>query len=654
MSNPPKHLYEFGQFRLDMERPRLTRDGEVIPLTPKALDVLSVLVQSGGNLVEKEDLMQKVWPDTFVEDGNLSVHIFALRKALGENAEGQGYIETLPKLGYRFVGSVQEVDPNGAELVVERHALSRVIVQEESDSHARATTPGPLALPARSETSREVFWTKRPSVVIMILLALALTGVLAYLWMSNKATAPATSAEVKSMAVLPFQSLSAEAEDEYLALGLTDMLITQFGHTRKVVVRPTSAVLKYTKTDQDAIAIGRRLGVQAVLEGSVQRAGERLRVTVRLFRVSDGAPLWAGKFDEKFSDIFTVEDSISQQVAVALRLHFEGTEQPWLRKRHTESTEAYQAYLKGRYFWNKRSADGLRRAIEYFNQAVEIDPTFPLPYVGLAESYDLLIYYSDLPPNDLFPKSRAAAMRALEIDSQLGEAHVPMARVKAYYEWDQVGAHKEFQRAVELSPNYDTARQWYGEYLTNVGKFEEGIVELKRALEIDPLSLAINVDLGTAFYSARQYDQAISQYRKTLEIDPDFPLCHSFLGMAYSAKGLNQESILEHQRAIALAGERPILLALLGHALATAGRKDEARTILAQLKERSNHGYIAPFNLVLLHVGLGDWEQAFGWLEKAYQEHDPWLLQFIRNYQHLDGLRSDPRFQDLLRRVGIT
>ncbi len=658
MSNQQRNLYEFGPFRFDPARPRLTRDGEIISLTPKALEILLVLVQDGGTLVEKEELMRKVWPDTFVEEGNLSVHIFALRKALGETIDGKGYIETIPKLGYRFIGSVQEIAPNGAELVVERHTLSRVVVEEELETAEDVVMARqPLALLPSDQTSHVVFW-RRPSVMIVVLLVLSFAGVLTYLWLSQNTKPPATSAEVKSMAVLPFKTLGGEASDEYLGLGLADALITQLSRTQQITVRPTSAVRKYVAVDQDAVAVGQALGVEAVLEGSVQRAGERIRVTVSLLRASDGVSLWVAKFDEKFTDIFTVQDAISNQVAKALLIDLTSGERQLLTKRYTENTEAYLEYLKGRYFWSKRTANDAEKAIQHFEQAIALDPNYALAYSGLADSYAIR---TALPPRVAIPRAMAAALKALELDAELAEGHVSLATIKELYEWDKAGAEREYKRAIELNPNYTLAHGLYSMYLTSMGRFDEGAAEAKRAEELDPLSPNMYIYAGWNFYNSRQYDRSIEEAQKAIHLDPNVSMAYNILVRAYAAKKMYTDAISlgqtlrssSEQKELMLSKERPLSLASLGYAYAVSGKTQEAHQILEELKELSAKTYVSPNHLAVIYAGLGDKERVLEYLEKTFEERDE-MQRFVKVSPIFDSLHLDPRFLELLRRVGLT
>jgi tetratricopeptide (TPR) repeat protein len=375
--------------------------------------------------------------------------------------------------------------------------------------------------------------------------------------------------------------------------------------------------------------------VEAVLEGSIQRSGERLRVTVRLLRVGDGVSLWAAEVNEKSRNIFAVQDSISQQVFRTLKLG--GEEQ--LPKRFTENTEAYQAYLKGRYFWNKRTEESLKRSIEYFQKAIELDPNYVLAHAGLADSYSLLVWNTGPLNPGLISKARIAARKALELDPTLAEAHASLAFISCWYEWDWQGAETEYKRAIELNPNYATAHHWYGEFLVLMGRFDEGFGQLKLAQQIDPLSLIISSDIGKMHFLARQSDHAIEQLQKTIEMEPAFPVSHLFLAMAYRQKGMYDEAFRELEEEGKVSGGRTIFPAVLAYCYAVSGRKAEARALLEQLKSRS----ATEFEIALILTGLGEKDRAFEWLEKAYYKRDPFLL-YLKVDPNLDSLRSDPRF----------
>jgi len=584
MNGRAKLYYEFESFRLDPAERLLLRDGHPVSLTPKAFDTLVLLVQNSGHLLEKDELLKSIWPDTFVEEANLANNISLLRRLLGQGAGGQQYIETQPKRGYRFVAAVKEVRDDASE-------------------------PDGEGVPA-GET-------------------------------------PEANA-VRTIAVLPFRSLRQEESDEYMELGITDVLITRLSNINEIVIRPTSAVRKYAALEQDPVAAGRELQVGAVLEGSIRKLADRYRITVQLVNVRDGISLWADKFDQKCADIFDVEDSISEQVAKALTLRLSGEQKRVLAKRYTGSTQAYHSYLKGRYHWNKWNKEGFRKAIEHFQQSIEHDPVYALAYTGLADAYGLLGLNGLLSPKEAMPRAEAAAVKALEIDEGLAEAHVPFACVRCWYHWDFAGAEQEFKRAIELNSNYAIAHQAYALYLTAMGRQAEAQCEIQVAQRIDPLSLALNAIEGFILYNAGEYDRAIEQSVKTIELDPNFHPAYERLGDSYLQKGMLAEAIAAFEKALALSGRSLFTLAELGSAYARSGRREETESVLDELKERFNKAYVSAW----IYAGLGENDSAFEWLEKAYEERDSSIV-YLKVDPRLTRLRSDRRFADLLRRINL-
>jgi len=452
--------------------------------------------------------------------------------------------------------------------------------------------------------------------------------------------------EIKSIAVLPFKLLTPDHNDEYFGLGMADALITSIGNLQQVVVRPTSAVRNYAAAEQDPVAAGRALKVDSVLEGSIQRNGERIQVTARLVSAQDGRSLWSGKFDEEFKDVFTLQDSICRQVVSALALQLTMAERELLAKHSTRDPEAYQLYLKGRYFWNLRTQQSLKKAAGYFQQAIEKDPTNALAYASLAQCYTLLS-----PREEFIPKTRAAAAaRALEIDSSLAEAHTALAHPSIFYEWDWPAGERELKKAIEINPNYPTARHWYALYLTAMGRLPEALKEMNRAQDLDPLSLVINTHLGNILYYSRQYDLAIEQYQKTLEMNPNFAMTHFYLGYAYLEKARYEESVAEFRKASSLGEDA---LENIGYSYGRWGKRDEARRILRELKKRSKQETDSPSDQALVFLGLGDKDQALRWLQKACVEEKPYWFIYLNVDPKFDGLRSNPGFRELLQCVGL-
>jgi DNA-binding winged helix-turn-helix (wHTH) protein/TolB-like protein/Tfp pilus assembly protein PilF len=660
--------YSFGPFELDPVQRLLLRRGKPVSLAPKAVETLLFLVENSGRLVDKEELMQRVWPDTFVEEGNLTTNIHLLRKVLGKGTKGQEYIETIPRRGYRFTAEVKENPIEGEGLAVRADVKPGGVIEERqelpptTESQAQAGVTAAIAgisAPATEEAQRIVPKAglgARPitQAVAAGILLLGLVVVWTRIRRQRGLEPSEVKAGVRSIAVLPLKPLNSDPDDEYLGLGMADALITCLGNLHQVVVRPVGDVRKYANTEQDPIVAGRELKVDTVLEGSIQRMQDRMRVTVRALRVDDGVQLWGGEFDEKFSDVFAVEDSISKRVAGALALELTGDEQRRLSRRFTGNSEAYELYLRGRYFWNKGSGDGFKKGVGYFERAIQKDPKFALAYSGLADSYILMGSYShgQIPPREAMSKARAAAERALAIDDTLAEAHASLAFAKLNYDWDWLGAEKEFHRALELGPNDARTHHWYSNYLIAMGRTQEALAESRRALELSPTDVAINEHLGWAYLMARQYDEAIEHCRVTLELDPDFVQAHRVLSLADLYRGHYEVAISGLQKGVQSAGADPVALALLARAYALSGRAAEARHLLRELEELSKQRYVSPADIGVLYGDLGEKDEAFQWLGKAYDERSNFLIN-LKVDPALDSLRSDPRFAALAARIGL-
>lgn len=639
-----RHFYQFGPFRIDAEKRLLMREGEAVPLKPKTFDMLLALVQHHGQVLEKDVLMGMLWPDSDVEESNLPLHISALRKALGESPNERGYIVTVPGRGYRFVADVEELDNEGQDLIVERYTQSTILIQEQiasPDDEIRAL-PAPRVFSGR-------FKLVLAGLSILVVISLLAAGL--WLGLSKKTERQPGNLLIQSLAVLPFRQLGAGG-DEYLGIGIADSLITKLSNLREIKVRPTSAVLKYSNEPKQPADSGRELGVEAILEGSIHRDGENVRVNVQLVRIADGSTLWAEKFDERFTDIFKIEDSISRQVAESLAPKLTGKEREVVAKHYTENTEAYQLYMNGRYHGSKVTPEAVKKSIDYLIQATEKDPGYALAFAGLSGVYGSLPLNSDARPRDVFPKAKQAAERALEIDAQLSESHDSMGTISFWFDWDWAKAESHFKRALDLNPNNPGARFNYAHLLYNSGRFEKGDIEVRRALELDPLSLIINSITGQFLFEARQYDQAIDQLNKALEIEPHFWLTHLFLGKVYVQKGMYNEALIESQKALQFSGGNTEASSLIGYTHAVSGNKEQAEKVLGELKELSKQRYVPASNIALIYNGLGETDQALDWLEKAYDERDVHLT-FLKTGPHWDSIRKEPRFTSLLQRAGF-
>ena len=463
---------------------------------------------------------------------------------------------------------------------------------------------------------------------------------------------PRVRKAIDSLAVLPFSNMSGDPEAEYLSDGITESIINSISQLGKLRVVPRSRVFRYKGYDFDPQEAGRALNVRAVLSGRVVQRGDTLIIRTELVDVANESQLWGEQYSRKFADILTVQEEIATEISQKLQLRLTREEKKQLAKRYTENIRAYQTYLKGRYCWSRRTEESLKKGIDYFQQAIREDPNYALAYVGLADSYNLLGWYSVLPSKEVFPKAKEAASKALEIDDRLPEAHASMAYAMFLYDWEYLAAEKEFKRAVQLRPGYGTARHWHAELLIATGRTDEAIDEAKRALETDLLSLIINALVGWVFYHARQYDQAIKHHRETLEMDADFVPSHLFLGQAFEQVGRFEEAIAEFQKAIRLSGGSTQIVAALGHAYAVSGNRNGAIRILEELEQLSKQRYVTPLDIAFVYAGLNQRDQAIEWLEKAYEERSCNLV-YVKIDPRLEPLHSDPRFQDLLRRMNF-
>ena len=459
---------------------------------------------------------------------------------------------------------------------------------------------------------------------------------------------------IDSIAVLPFVNASADPNLEYLSEGIADSIADRLSQLPGLRVVPLSKVSRYKNRDVDPQQVGNDLGVRAVLVGRVMQRGESLSIRTELVDVAQVSRLWGEQYNRKLSDILAIQEEIAHEISETLRVHLSGEVKKRLTKRYTENIEAYQLYLQGRYFWNRRTDENLRKAAGLFQQAIDKDPNYALAYSGLADSYALLggPVYAAEPSNRTVTRAKTAALKALEIDNTLAEAYTSLGYIASTYEWDFPSAEKNFKRAIELNPNYATVHHWYGlNYLSYMGRHEEAILETQRAVELEPLSLIINASYGRAYTHARQYDKAIEQFRKTIELDPSFSRAHFYLGWAYEGKGMFNEAIAEYETARAL-DHSPVITASLAHALAMSGKRGEAKKLLDELNELSDSRYVSAYDIALIHIGLGDTDSAFQLLEKAYQERSS-SLSWLRVDARLDQLRSDSRFADLMRRIGL-
>ena len=631
---PSAHrILEFGPFRLDPAERVLVRDGRPVPLTLKAFDVLLLLVQNNGHIVEKGELMNRVWAGSFVEEGNLKVTVSMVRKALGDTQGDERYIETVARRGYRFVTEVREITES-IDVVLRERTRESLTIDE-------------ISFGSRRRLSRGL----QPWVIAVVLIVFGFVG--GFFLFRNRTKSLETSAQaapIKSIAVLPFRPLIASNRDELLEIGIAETLIMRLNRIGSLKVPPTGAIRKYNRLDQDPLAAGRELQVESVLDGSLQREGDRLRVTVRLMRVADGETLWTEKFDEKVTEIFGLEDRLSERLVSALSVRLTAEQRQVLVKHYTENTEAYRLYLQGNY--STRTEDRFNKSLEYYNEAIRLDPSYALPYAGLADTYMRLGQLNYLPANESYPKTLTAASKALELDERLLIAHIIMGDCKLNYEWNPSEAERHFKRAIELDPEDSWAHSAYGSYLQKVGRFDEAINEKKRTRELAPTNAAEISNLGWTYYYAGKYPEAIAVYKQAMELNPRFPWAHVGLGRTYLSKGQHEEAIAELNNAISLSEGNVRAIGMLGYAYAVTGKHAEARRLIADLEILSRQKYVPAYFIAIIHAGLGDRDQTFAWLERAFSERYP-SMTLLKTETVFDSVRSDPRFANLMRRVGI-
>jgi serine/threonine-protein kinase len=533
-----------------------------------------------------------------------------------------------------------------------KHGVKIDIVNLYTNEVGNAALPNKLK-DKRVKSVTSLSRSAKPLIGAALLAIIALAGFFLYRNEQKSAGLPlAAILPGKSIAVLPFKPLVASTRDEVLEAGMADTLIAKLSTSREIFVPSLTSVRKYDDPKHDSVATGRALHVNSVLEGNLQKAGDRIRVTARLINVADGTSIWSGKFDEKFTDVFGVQDAIAEKVATALAVPLNEEDRKRLTKRYTDNTEAYQLYLTGRFYWNKYSEEGYRKSIEYFKQAAEKDPNYALAYAGLADSYSLLGEMSMVPAGETFPQARAYAEKALKLDDTLSEAHLSLGIVKLFYDWDFTGAGKELLRAKELDPKNAQVYHFYGHYLELTGRFDEAISETKRGVQLEPTNLIINSEVGFAFYVARRPDPAIEQLRKTLDLDSTFSYASYEMAQALEQKGAYQEAITELTRAKPISAEWSWIVGDLGYVDALLGKRPEAEKIIQELKERTEREYIDPVLIAYIYIALGDKGEAFAWMDKAYRERSG-MICWLQIEPKFDPIRSDPRFADLVHRMGL-
>ncbi|MGK2855819.1 MAG: tetratricopeptide repeat protein [Thermoanaerobaculia bacterium] len=609
----PTPIFAFGAFVVDPAARQLLRDGSPTPLTPKAFDVLCALLQNAGRTVTKEELMRAAWPDSIVDEGNLAFQISTLRKALGDRGSEDRYVVTVPGQGYQFVRPVRVIEHEELELAIEERDTTAITIEEPSSRSAWILAAGAVAILLISALAWGVIWR-------------------------NRATVP-VSREIQSLAVLPFKPIVPAERDEALELGMADALISRIGGNGKLLVRPLTAVRGYGGIEQDAVDAGRELGVDAVLDGTILSTGDRIRVTARLVRVADNVQIWSGQFDERSSEILSVQDSISRRLSRELDL----TPAAGRVRIATASEEAYRAYALGRLHYFRSHSVEVDKAIGHFKRAIALDEEYADAWAGLADSYAILPISADREPRENYGLARQAAMRAIELDPSSAEAYMTLGTVKFFHDWDWSGSEADFLRALELDPGSAIAHIRYAHLLSNTGRHEEAMVEARRAQRIDPLSLIINTLTGQFSLQAGDVDEGIRQLRHTLELDPDYWIARMNLGKAYEMRGEYDRALEELEKCRGRSGDNVEPLWMIGYIHGLRGEREKAQAVVDELLEAAGSRHIPAAKIALVYIGMGNRDEAFRWLFKACRDRDR-TLAFLDANPRFRKLEDDPRF----------
>ncbi|HEY6802090.1 MAG TPA: winged helix-turn-helix domain-containing protein [Pyrinomonadaceae bacterium] len=633
MNQRALHYYEFGPFRLNATERLLQRGSDPVPLTPKVFDTLLVLVENSGHVLEKNELMQQLWPDSFVEESSLTQNISLLRRALSDPGVEENYIETIPKRGYRFVGSVQErseiSNGNG-------HAVEKVETGPDNTIHVSS-------VPA---TSPPTPFAKKYAVALSAVVVVG-TLIAAFYWYRNHLRA--ANFAPRSVAVLPFKTIGTNSENDLLGLGMADAMIIKLSRLDQLTVLPTSSIYRFTNRDRNPVAIGKELGVEGVLDGTVQRDGDWVRVTAQLIRLSDGKTVWSGKFDERYNSIFTLQDSISDQLLSSLYPQVAGEQK---KKAHlTDNTQAYQNYITGLYFWNRRTKDNLSKAISYLEQAVAQDPNFAEAHAILADCHYLRLtdeYAAGGSPEESLKQARISAAKALELDDSLAEAHTVNAGLRLS-DRNFEGAGREFQRALELNPNYAVAHVRYAYFLYSSRLLDQALFHMRRAQQLDPVSSVTNGALAGMLYSARDYDESIRYSKKALELEPTTLAPQLNLGEAYVQKRMFNEAQAAFENVRYTSPD--YYCWEMAYSYALAGKRAEADRMLAEYEKRSSDGYRMHYNYALVYGAMGEKDKAFAELDQM--NAGPFMLAGVKYDPQFDPLRGDPRFREYMKKHGL-
>jgi TolB-like protein/DNA-binding winged helix-turn-helix (wHTH) protein/Tfp pilus assembly protein PilF len=641
-------IVRFGVFEVDLSAAELRKNGLRLKLPEQPFQILTMLLERPGEIITRDDLRNRLWrTDTFVDfDHGLNNAVMRLREVLGDSSDNPRFVETIPRRGYRFLAHVDESFPATAARGSADAGTNQIVVP------AAAGQPSPAVLPA---ANRQTVKKRRIEIAILaglVAAALITVAVAARYFAARNTISGLGVKQSTSLVVLPLENLSGDQEQDYFADGMTDELIANLAKIRSLRVVSRSTAMAYKHTRKPLSEIANELHVDAVVEGTVLRVDQRVRITAELVQVSTDHHLWAETYESQIGDVLALQNRVSSAIVNEIRINLSPQDRERLARNPAIAPEAYENYLKGRFYWNKRTDENLNKAISYFSQATAQDSRYALAYAGLSDCYSIVgaTIFGSMPVSEAAPKAREAARHALEIDPTLAEAETPLATLKFNYDWDWSGAEDDFQHAIQLNPSYATAYQRYSLFLMAMGRFQDGFNQINKARELDPLSISINFSLGWRLYLARQYDRAIAQLRNTLEMDPSYELPHLVLGQAYEEKRAFDLAIPELQKAVELSHGTPLMVSALAHAYARGGRKEEAEKLLAQLERDAKTKYVSPYYFAIVYLGLGNNEQAMNWLDKAFADRSNGLV-FMRVEPELDPVRSNPRFLALQQRL---
>ncbi len=656
-TNPPR-IVRFGLFEANLRSSDLLKQGRRLKLQTQPFQILAILLERPGEIVSREELCRRLWPeDTFVDfDHSLNPAVRRLREALADSPENPVFIETLQRRGYRFIAPVVNVDRSTSEDPVPHNEKPAISVSGITPNGALSELPVAITVGAdpRRDPRTQLRVVVLVGVVGLLIGALLSSGVAYFVLRSNEPAAHVRPEQVRSLAVLPLENLSVTPDQEFLADGMTDELIASLAKVKHLRVVPRTSSMAYKGTHKSLSEIAKELNVDAVVEGTVMRSGDRIRITTELVQIAADRALWAETYESNVDDVLSLQQRVAGAIVSTIQVELTPQERQNLKAYQPSSPEAYEDYLKGRYYWNKRSEEGLTKAIDYFERATKEDPNYALAYAGLADCYGIIgaAIVGTVPATEVAPKAEAAARRALELDPTLAEAQTSLATVMLNYKWDWAGAESGFKKAIQLDPSYATAHQRYSLYLMAMGRTDESIKEIQQALKLDPLSVSMNFSEGWRLYMARDFDGAMRQLKSAIDMDPSFALAHMVLGQDYAQKGQNALATTELETALRLSNNSAPAMAALARVDTASGRHVVARARLEQLKaERAKH-YVSPFYLAEVYSALGDADQAMNELDKAYQDRSNSLI-FLRVDPEFDVLRSNPRFQSLLQRLQL-